>query len=83
MCGEITYFAFSGKLSQKFNFFTKSFDREGKEDICFFLFMRKHQTQYMLFQANLIKNCKIFLFSQEVVTEIVFSLKFLRKQNFL
>jgi hypothetical protein len=36
----------------------------------------------MLFQDKLIKNCLIFLFSQEIVTEIAFPLKFSRNQNF-
>jgi hypothetical protein len=57
-----------------------SFDRGGKEEICFIKkITRKHQ--YMVFHAKIIKIAKLSYF--QVVTEIVFPLKFLRKRNFL
>jgi hypothetical protein len=61
------FFAFFRKLSQNLIFCEKL----------------QENTIYMLFQAKLIENCKFFLSSQEVVTEIVFPLKFSLKLNFL
>jgi hypothetical protein len=40
---KIAGFAFSKKLSRKFNLYAKSFDRGGSEEICFLKKLRENQ----------------------------------------